>query len=555
MSLLNNPFFILGVSTRDSSQKILEAAETKSLLIDADVCITCKSVLTNPRQRLAAEVSWLPGLAPGRANDITHKITSAPNEISQNINSFGPLIKCNIIETILDYYLGKFEEDHAKQWLLLLADACESIDLDATLNLLNEDRIISGITQIQNIDDLEIELANRKKCFVSIGMRLLHRVKNPDIFLTDVIVKSVASMDIIPSVIENITEEYFIQVKKYLDEFESRIERQLCRIEHISKDGNRSTVLINKLIDDLIVVLREWDKVVQPMQLVNQKRGIDDDVSFALATKIRNTSIDLSNEYSLHNEAKKITDAMFHVFRELPQFAVKIEEDISALKEIIANKNNTIEEENKWKRDISLNIEFGTLFKKRLVITPDRVVFDDTTLLMNEISRIRWGTYINYTNGIKTNTSHGVWIGTRNKTVHIECSLKFESDKASYDRFSTVVDKLWKAVGIRLVMETLSMISNDGKIPFGRKGLLVDKDGMILHRYKTFGANQPVHCKWEEITYLGIQGQLSINSKKEKGVCSHLSYRDDDNTHVLESLLDFIYKDGNHIKLRQGSFH
>jgi hypothetical protein len=66
-SLHKNPFWVLWVSTRDPNQRIVESADEKALVLNPDVCESARATLTNPRKRLTAEMSWLPGVSPTRA--------------------------------------------------------------------------------------------------------------------------------------------------------------------------------------------------------------------------------------------------------------------------------------------------------------------------------------------------------------------------------------------------------------------------------------------------------------------------------------------------------
>jgi hypothetical protein len=65
-----NPFFVLGASTRDDRRRILELADQLSLEIDDEVCQKARSQLTSPRQRLIAEISWLPGISPRKTGEL-----------------------------------------------------------------------------------------------------------------------------------------------------------------------------------------------------------------------------------------------------------------------------------------------------------------------------------------------------------------------------------------------------------------------------------------------------------------------------------------------------
>jgi hypothetical protein len=62
LPILRNPFHVVGVCPRDNRQRIVEAAEERSLTLDADVCARARADLTNPRNRLSAELAWLPGM-------------------------------------------------------------------------------------------------------------------------------------------------------------------------------------------------------------------------------------------------------------------------------------------------------------------------------------------------------------------------------------------------------------------------------------------------------------------------------------------------------------
>ena len=66
-SLHRNPFWLLWASTRDDRQRIVELADEKALVLDADLCQKARADLTNPRARLSAEIAWFPGVSPARA--------------------------------------------------------------------------------------------------------------------------------------------------------------------------------------------------------------------------------------------------------------------------------------------------------------------------------------------------------------------------------------------------------------------------------------------------------------------------------------------------------
>ena len=78
LSIHKNPFSLLCVSTRDGRKLIVERAEERSLAVDPASCQQARSELTNPRTRLAAEISWLPGVSPRRATALLNSLTADP---------------------------------------------------------------------------------------------------------------------------------------------------------------------------------------------------------------------------------------------------------------------------------------------------------------------------------------------------------------------------------------------------------------------------------------------------------------------------------------------
>ncbi len=76
--LHSSPFYVLGASVRDGRKRIVELADERSLVADADLCAKARGDLTNPRNRLAAEIAWLPGLSPNAAKVLIETFPITP---------------------------------------------------------------------------------------------------------------------------------------------------------------------------------------------------------------------------------------------------------------------------------------------------------------------------------------------------------------------------------------------------------------------------------------------------------------------------------------------
>jgi hypothetical protein len=85
MDLLQNPFHILGATTQDNKQRIVDLAE-RALLQDSDASYgNARRTLTHPQQRIAAEIAWLPGVTPECISQLLILLkSSAGNQHSGN---------------------------------------------------------------------------------------------------------------------------------------------------------------------------------------------------------------------------------------------------------------------------------------------------------------------------------------------------------------------------------------------------------------------------------------------------------------------------------------
>ena len=68
MDLFQNPFYILNATPQDNRRRIMELADSRSLLHDPEECREAAATLTHPRRRLAAEMAWMLGVLPKHVN-------------------------------------------------------------------------------------------------------------------------------------------------------------------------------------------------------------------------------------------------------------------------------------------------------------------------------------------------------------------------------------------------------------------------------------------------------------------------------------------------------
>lgn len=544
MNLFQNPFYIIGVSTRDSKQAIVEACDAKSLTVDADLCTRFRSVLTQPRNRLSAEIAWLPGLSPARALGLIEKLEKDPKSFLASLNGVNPLARCNALVSYLEHHKPK-EESQIISLLIEIARSFDQIDYSSLLTIINEDRQIAKIPLIQDIESIKQEMQNRSDYMV-VAMKNTLNNTTPDKVFTEIVSKTIADgKQQPPFLIEKLADKYQIEVQKYLDQLVSQIRGIISNIEKQPKK------MFEYQMPILHNYLRAWDQIAQPIQLIHHSKGLDDSHSKELAQDLRGLAITMANTYEMHSEAKQINKIMFEIFKELPQFAERVAEDLTILDGLIQQKRKSAEEERKWRDEMSLDIEIGKIIKDRLIITPERISYKNRTIKTEDVSRVRWGIYVQYTNGIRNNSYYTIWIGTPAQQFEIECNTTFDSTAGVEKRYQTILDKLWKNVCVRLIGQTLQRLSSGEKLVYN--DIVVDKDGILLRKQKFLGSD-PFYAKWEELSISNAAGAFVIQAKKEKKATTTLSYRDVDNVHILEAVMRFLWKDGNYQKLSRGEF-
>lgn len=539
MNLFQNPFYILGVSARATSQEIYEAYDKLILSKDPELCRNARTILTHPRKRLAAEIAWLPGVSPSKAIDLIDKIVSDWKHVIDSFSTLPPLSRCNLIASFLIHKTPS----NLDEWIHYIAKTFDSVDSDRVMRMINEDRTVASVALIQDLSQIENELQNHFNFLVGAMRDCLDRLPDPDIIFTKVVEKATLDgSEQAPILIDDLADRYQVEVQKYLDQLSEKI---ITVCTSIKDQGNLKTH-IDRYLDTIEETLHTWDQIAQPIQLIMQSRGREDENSLALAEALRNLALHLANEYDLHEEAIRILYLMSEVFKDLPEFHEMVQGDLSTLEGIVEEKKKALADHEKWKKDISLDIHIR---KDHLSISPEFVSYRGISIKTDEISRVRWGVYKQYVNAIRVVRRYTIWVGSPKGMLEIECARALESEDRVRQRYDVILDKVWKAVCVRLISETLSRLSSGEKIWFGE--VVADKNGLLLQKRKFF-KKKPFYSRWEDLTISNGRGTFIITSSKEKNACGELAYRDVDNVHILEAIMGFLWKDGNYARLQKG---
>ena len=538
MDLLQNPFHILNASPRDNRRRIMELADERSLLLDSSECMEARSELTNPRKRLSAEVAWLPGIGPKRAGELLSIIESSPTDLLA-VDNLSSIARANLLAAGLAR-LPDHNADDVAEWILEIAWAFEDLDPDELSVIINEERIVSGFPEVSDLSAVEAEIQERRRHYRKVIKSALDNLSPKELVEAVTVAVESATDDGEehgPILIADLVDSYEVEAQGFLDKEEGNIKALVEKLR-AAVDAERSDSTLAPMVNQLIQVVNNWDTVAQPIQVSTKSRGLDHDASHRVAGLVRGLVIHMFNEHGKLDFSQQLTNMLQEVFAEIGEVAERTAEDADALGEIaeqrvrlIADAKNRAEE---WRREITYEADVGAIFKDKLRISPEGIEWKGRRWDLDSITRVRWGGTRHSVNGIPTGTTYSIIFGNGSNYASIE--LKKE---ATYSNF---IDRLWKAVGVRLLTEYLEGLRDGKKYRFG--STVMSDHGMELERKKLFGSNERVFCRWGELVVWNGAGVFCIGKKEDKKLAAAFSYQEEDNIHVLEAAIRMFWKRG-----------
>ena len=529
-ALHRNPFFVLGATSRDDRRRIVELAEERSLAIDHEACQKARSDLTNPRTRLGAEIAWLPGVSPRKAEQLARRVLEDP--LSMRSESGLPILAhVNLMAAAFEAIGDQDAPDDVAAFIQEIGDLVECLTVDDILRDINEDRAISGFPEIKSGEQIESELTERKRYFRNAIKEALNRL--PPASLIEVMTEAVDAAtgggeDQAPALIDELVDSYEVETQHFLQKEAENVHKL---IKATRDSGSAGEGAIKPLVDKLEAVTRNWEKVAHPIQLSAKARGIVHKPSAELAFSIRSLAVELFNEHDLLTQSNRITKLLQELFSQVPELAERVEEDAEALQNIFRDRKKAQARQAEWARDITYRAEIGMVFKDTLSISPDGISWKGQSFPLESITRVRWGGIRHSVNGIPSGTTYTVAFGNNRSEAVVE--LRKE------DIYSTFVDKLWRAVGMRLLGELFEALKAGREVRFG--DAIVRNDGVTLTKHKFLGSEQ-VRVSWHQTHVWSADGSFIIGSKEDKKTYAQLSYISLPNIHILEQGIRMAFK-------------
>lgn len=529
-SIHYNPFHILGATTRDNRHRIVELAEEKSLILDSQSCTKARTDLTNPRNRLAAEIAWLPGLSPRRAKELLSALQQNLDSLKGQTN-LPFLANANLLAAAFELLDPERDTPDWSDWIWDFAQTVDLIDPEDVIKDINEDRAVAGFPEVHEIDAVETELTERRRHYIRAIKEALNSLSPlviSEILTTVVETSTNSGEDHAPLLIDDLIDSYEIDTHGYLHREADNIKRLIEGARAAAPQGINA---VRPFIDKISVVISKWDQVAEPIQLSMKSRGMNHDISQDLATELRGLGVDLFNKHDMLEFADRITKILQKVFDELPEIAQRLQEDSESIDDIISKRREAYERKKEWEEEITYQIDLGVLIKDRLSISPKGVQWKNSIYPLDTVTRVRWGGVRHSINGIPAGTTYTIAFGDNYRETVVNIS--------KLDVYSTFIDKLWRAVCVRLLTESLEQLKTGKRLLFG--DVFVDDYGVNLTKHR-FLNSENVYHKWGDTHVWDADGSFIIGAKNDKKTYAELSYIGVHNTHILESIVRMSFK-------------
>lgn len=526
MNITDNPLHLLKASIRDNKSTLIDLSEDYSLINDDELGNKYVNELTSPRRRLSIEVAWLLGVGDVLIKDLIEHINDI--QFTSNVANLNPLSKANLLASSVEKQ-KQVSKELVISLVIELSKASKEIQSDEVQALINQERNYSRFLVVESLDDIESEIEIRNKYYKDTLINLIDKL--PSIELVEVITR-VAELDTdnghkhCSNLIKEIISYYELKVQHFLIKEEDNIDTVLTIIDSDLNNGV-SDQLLSIHVDELIRIVRNWDLIAQPIQLLFMSQGLPHERSSNLAHKIRNLNLILFNEHNHVELTQKLTNNLKDIFSEDFEFKERAEKDLSDIEGILEDRLLSEENDKKFAEEIIYQVEIGIAFKDKFYINPEIVEWKGRVMNLSDITRLRWGAISS-----NTGTEYHVTFGSEKRTEEIVTRKK--------SVFSNIIDRLWKTAGIDLLFQYMAILRNDENLSIG--ATIINDHGIILEKSHLFSKNEQDFLSWADIEIYNSNGNFIISKIGDRKMNCVLSYLDVDNVHVLESMIRMKFK-------------
>lgn len=339
MRVKDNPFYVLGVTPYDTLETINEKYDEKAFMDEDNerVYDDARQILSSPNKRLTAEVRWfynLTGSVDSELNKIERYANYDDNDFL-NLDNELDLEYATPRENLL-FNLEKLPyitKTYAALFITTIdrgyKESCESESIHDLLDSINATRRRAKLPLCKDFNLITNEVKGLLEDVKSALNLLLQRDDNEIIEIANLLMENLVSDGKgYGQVIESFVNAYALKVHDELETYKDRIFEEIdyCR-DNCSEEHE---------LEDLCNLVRRFDYIAQPIQLLLRDRGQAElqEESVAVANEVRDLALYYNNEENKPELSIILLNLEMELFSELPAFYSKLEEDKVILTEI-----------------------------------------------------------------------------------------------------------------------------------------------------------------------------------------------------------------------------
>jgi hypothetical protein len=318
--LADNPFALLELPLAAGTAQINEAYDSLSFELGRDEAAlsAARAALMAPRERLAAEIRWMPGLPRATTDALIAALRtgdSAP--LRSMLGKASGVARFNIAVALLETDLS--DAQAAGEVLA----AARDVDGDALLEQLDEARFAAREREIDRalFDECLDERARTvgAKAAAAFAASATGRAALTRALQADGAAKGRFDTGLRDALLAG----YGAEIGQALDQSRGRI---LSGIEALKADPASQGHATS-----LLTALDVWSNLRRPMQVHEAARGLDDPASGDIFASVRSLSVDLSNEHQQYEIALRLGRALLSSFALVPTHRAALERELPTL--------------------------------------------------------------------------------------------------------------------------------------------------------------------------------------------------------------------------------
>lgn len=319
-SLADNPFALLELPIASDASAISQAYDALSFEPGRDegALSAARAALMAPRDRLAAEIGWAPGLARLTLDALAVALRTQDAVTLRSLHGKAAgLARLNIGHALLE-----MDRADVPAATAILSDA-RDVDAETVLEALDEARFAAREREIDRglfeecLDDHARMLGGQAAlafAATAAGRAALTRA-------LQAMGPSTGRFD--ATLRDALLGGYGREIAQALDQSQARIMASITALTAEPGSQGQAT--------SLLTALDVWSNLRRPMQLHEAARGLDDPASGEIFAAVRSLSIRLSNEHEQYEIALRLGRALLSSFALVPNHRVALERELPTL--------------------------------------------------------------------------------------------------------------------------------------------------------------------------------------------------------------------------------